>query len=83
MGCLWFWHNDLAIVDVDLHDGARALLTTAGGALPVIAIAGKERPRLSSTVRHLRIGATLTKPVSPENCGTLSGGCGGFPVSRK
>lgn len=60
------WNHDLVVVDTDLHDGGRALLTTAGGALPVIAIAGKNRPRLSSMVRHRRIGATLTKPGSPE-----------------
>jgi CheY-like chemotaxis protein len=60
------WSHDLAVVDLDMHDGGRALLTTAGGALPVIAISGTAKPWLSSMLRHRRIGATLTKPVSPE-----------------
>ncbi|MEA3213521.1 MAG: hypothetical protein QOE70_6578 [Chthoniobacter sp.] len=59
--------QDLAVVDLDLRVGGRALLKTAGGSLPVIAITGKARPWLSSMLRHRRIGATLTKPVSSES----------------
>lgn len=60
-------NQNLAIVDLDLREGARSLLSTAGGALPVIAITAKTNPWLSSMQRHHRIEATLTKPVSPEN----------------
>jgi DNA-binding response OmpR family regulator len=59
-------NQNLAIVDLDLHEGGRSLLSTAGGALPVIAITAKTNPWLASMQRHHRIGATLTKPISPE-----------------
>lgn len=57
---------NLAIVDLDLREGARTLLSTAAGVLQVIAITSKAKPWLASLQRHRRIGATLTKPVSPE-----------------
>ena len=61
------WSHDVMVVDMDLPEGGRMLLRTAGGTLPVIAIAGsKPKPWLSSMLRHRRIGATVTKPVSPE-----------------
>ncbi len=60
------WNQDLAVVDVDLPEGGRALVTSAGGWLPVIAISGKAKPWLTSMVRHRRIGASLSKPLSLE-----------------
>jgi len=59
-----FFDEDMVLVDLDLAGGCRALLRTAGGSLPVIAMAGKEKPWLSGMLRHQCIQATLTKPVS-------------------
>jgi DNA-binding response OmpR family regulator len=56
----------LAVVDLDLPEGGRALLSTIGGALPVIAIASREKPWLTSMLEHHRVGATILKPVSVE-----------------
>ncbi len=56
----------LAVVDLDLPEGGRALLRTASGALPVIAIARREEPWLISMLQHHRLGATILKPVSVE-----------------
>jgi DNA-binding response OmpR family regulator len=58
--------DELAVVDLDVPAGGRALLRTASGVLPVIAIAWREKPWLSAMVRHRRVGATVNKPVSPE-----------------
>lgn len=56
----------LAVVDLDVPEGARTLVRTAGGVLPVIAIASKSSPWLDSLERHHRVSATLLKPVTPE-----------------
>lgn len=56
----------LVVVDLDVRDGGRTLLRTAAGMLPVIAITAKVKPWLSSLEQHHRVGATLTKPLSPE-----------------
>lgn len=61
-----FRNQDVAVVDLDLPEGGRALATTAGGAVPVIAISAKARPWLSSMVRHRRIRESICKPVSAE-----------------
>jgi hypothetical protein len=53
------------VVDLDGHSGRRCLLNTAVGRMPVIAICKKNKPWLASMLKHRRIGATLTKPVSP------------------
>lgn len=58
--------DELAVVDLDVPAGGRTLLRTASGALPVIAITEREKPWLTAMVHHRRIGATVTKPVSPE-----------------
>ncbi|MEP6672474.1 MAG: hypothetical protein ABJF10_25140 [Chthoniobacter sp.] len=58
--------RSLGIVDLDLKDGARGLLSTMGGAIPVIAVTRKVSPWLSSMVDHHRIGAAVVKPVSTE-----------------
>jgi len=59
-----FWNQDLAVVDLDLDGAGRTLLRTAGGALPVIAVTSQSKPWLSAMLRHKRIRAALTKPVS-------------------
>ena len=61
-----FMEQDMAVLDLDLFEGARAVLTTVAGKLPVIAITGKERPWLSAMMRRCRVRATFVKPVSPE-----------------
>jgi DNA-binding response OmpR family regulator len=58
--------DELAVVDLDVPAGGRTLLRTASGALPVIAITERERPWLTAMLQHRRIGAAVTKPVSPE-----------------
>jgi len=60
------FNRALAIVDLDLDNGGHTLLKTAGGALPVIAIARQTTPWLSSMLRKRRIRATVAKPVSVE-----------------
>ncbi len=62
-----FWNQDMAVVDLDLTGNGRALLRTAGGLLPVIAITSKARPWLAGMLRQHRIVAMLTKPVSLES----------------
>lgn len=59
-------NRSLAVVDLDLRDGARGLLNTVGGTVPVIAITRKVGPWLASMLNHHRVEATLTKPVSLE-----------------
>jgi len=56
----------LVVVDLDVCGGSRTLLRTASGMLPVIALTSKDSPWLSSLKRHHRIGATLMKPVNPD-----------------
>jgi DNA-binding response OmpR family regulator len=62
-----FLNQDIAVVDLDLGGGGRALLRTAGGSLPVIAIASEAKPWLSAMLRRRRVRAALTKPVSLES----------------
>ena len=57
---------DFAVFDLDTNEGGRALLRTMGGALPVIAVTGKSNAWLSSMLRHRRVTAALTKPISPQ-----------------
>lgn len=56
----------LVVVDLDISGGSRTLLRTAGGMLPVIAVTSKDSPWLVSLKRHHRVGATLVKPVQPD-----------------
>jgi hypothetical protein len=59
-----FASDSFAILDLDTKTGSRALLNTAAGHLPVIVVTNEAKPWLSSMLRHRRIGATLSKPVS-------------------
>lgn len=58
--------ESVAIVDLDTSAGARRLLTTVSGLFPVIAVAEAGNPWVAWMVRHRRIAATLSKPVSSE-----------------
>ncbi|MEI9893575.1 MAG: hypothetical protein WDN28_06675 [Chthoniobacter sp.] len=58
--------GSLGVVDLDVKDGARAILSTMGGAIPVIALTPKVGPWLSSMLGHHRIEAALIKPCLPK-----------------
>ena len=84
--------HHFAVVDLDLPEGGHGLIRTIGGALPVIAISSKAQPWLTSMVRHRRVGATITKPVSSEKLWNafrrirssmnVDASCGGKPLGR-
>lgn len=61
-----FAGESFAIVDLDGRSGTRLLLQTAAGTLPVIAITGRQWRWVTSMLRHHRIGATISKPVTME-----------------
>jgi len=55
----------VAIVDLDTHSGMRYVIRTVSGLLPVIAVStGQRKPWVSSMLRHHRIVASLSKPLS-------------------
>ena len=56
----------LAIVDVDAAFGSRCMINTIAGLVPVIAVTGKPKSWLHAMLRHHRIVAEVSKPVSPE-----------------
>lgn len=57
----------LVIVDVDSEFGSHCTINTIAGLVPVIAVIGKPHPWVESLLRHHRIVAEVSKPVSPES----------------
>lgn len=61
--------DEFAIVDLDVTPGCRAVLRSASGCIPVIAItkdAVAAKAWLDRMVRCHRVQATIEKPVRPE-----------------
>jgi DNA-binding response OmpR family regulator len=58
--------NTFAIVDLDAEFGSRSMVNTIAGLMPVIAVTTKTNSWLRSMLRHHRVSAAVSKPVSPE-----------------
>jgi hypothetical protein len=57
----------LVIVDVDSEFASHCMINTIAGLVPVIAVIGKPHPWVESMLRHHRIVAEISKPVSPAS----------------
>ena len=58
--------ESFAILDVDALFGTRSMLNTVAGLVPVIAVTSGSKPWLDAMLRHHRIQAAVSKPVSAE-----------------
>jgi len=61
------WPGDtFAIVDLDAKFGSRSMVNTVAGLVPVIAVTTNTNRWLQSLLRHHRVLAAMSKPVSPD-----------------